>query len=240
MIRLWNLEESTNRYASMMTQHWPKYVYYRTAEYYQKDVYGRLERMRKALSELQLHVGREKLERTSSMSALEESDYSKEVKRNSDSTLEQLMYQLEQQQKELEKLRFENGLLKSNAIQDKQDINEQEEEEREQSDSPLSTDISSDATNSTSEAKANINLLKRLKEAEDKAYQAESRADNLNLLLNHKLIEINKLQLTLSSQTKELIQLEKAYYQLRCHLYKTRKSSCPALRRSSSKINNTV
>lgn len=212
MDRLWKLEENTDRYAFTMTQHWPKYVYYRTADYYQRDVYGRLERMRKALSELQLHTERKDLERTASMSALDEPDYTKENAKEPDNTLENLMQQLEQQQKELERLRTENNQLKSRVrnVEENQNLNGELEEEI--TDSPLPSDISSD----NSEPKDKNNRWKRLKEAEDRAYQAENRADNLNLLLNHKLIEINKLQLTLSSQTKELIQLEKAYYQLRC------------------------
>ncbi|XP_067130225.1 myosin-4-like [Centruroides vittatus] len=219
-----------------MTQHWPKYAYYRTADYYQRDVHVRLESMRKALSELQLHTGWKDLERTSSMSALDEPDYyTKEDTKEPNNTLERLIQQLEEQQKELDTLRTENCYLKSKVtpVEESQDLNGDLEE-------PLSSEVSSDIGNSNPETKVKNSLRKRLKDAEDKAYREENRADNLNLLLNHKQIEINKLQLTLSSQTKELIQLEKAYYQLRCHLFKTRKSSCPALRRSSSKMNNTV
>ncbi|XP_023218600.1 histone-lysine N-methyltransferase, H3 lysine-79 specific-like isoform X2 [Centruroides sculpturatus] len=197
-----------------------------------KDKYiEKLERKIKALSELQLNTGWKDLGRTSSsMSALDEPDYTKEDTKEENNTLERLIQQLEEQQKELDTLRTENFYLKSKVRT--VDLNGDLEE-------PLSSEISSDIGNSDPEITKN-NLWKRLKDAEDKAYQEENRADNLNLLLNHKQIEINKLQLTLSSQTKELIQLEKAYYQLRCHLFETRKSSCPALRRSSSKMNNTV
>ncbi|XP_071033376.1 serine-rich adhesin for platelets isoform X2 [Parasteatoda tepidariorum] len=49
---------------------------------------------------------------------------------------------------------------------------------------------------------------------QEQLLEAEQRADQLNLLYNQKLIELNKLQLTFSKQTKEMIELEKSYLQL--------------------------
>ncbi|GBN26670.1 hypothetical protein AVEN_67962-1 [Araneus ventricosus] len=52
-------------------------------------------------------------------------------------------------------------------------------------------------------------LQERLSEEEQRAIQ-----------LNQKLIEFNRLQITLSKQTKAMIELEKSYLQLQCHLRK--------------------
>lgn len=53
---------------------------------------------------------------------------------------------------------------------------------------------------------------------QERLTEEEQRADQLKLLLNQKLIEFNKLQLTLSKQTKEMIELEKSYVQVQCRL----------------------
>ncbi|KAF8768432.1 hypothetical protein HNY73_021255 [Argiope bruennichi] len=55
---------------------------------------------------------------------------------------------------------------------------------------------------------------------QERLTEEEQRADQLKLLLNQKLIEFNKLQITLSKQTKEMIELEKSYLQLQCRLRK--------------------
>lgn len=76
-------------------------------------------------------------------------------------------------------------------------------------------------------------LQLRLHETEESYRKAQDRADHMTYLLNQKLIELNKLQLTLSGQTKEMINLEKAYFQLKCHLNKGFRSSTPSSRHSS-------
>ncbi|KFM59895.1 hypothetical protein X975_16833, partial [Stegodyphus mimosarum] len=53
---------------------------------------------------------------------------------------------------------------------------------------------------------------------QEQLMKAEQKADELNLLLNQKLIELNKLQISFSKQTKEMIELEKGYIQLQCRM----------------------
>ncbi|KAI0215412.1 hypothetical protein LSAT2_032538 [Lamellibrachia satsuma] len=54
----------------------------------------------------------------------------------------------------------------------------------------------------------------RAEEAEGRAKMAEDRAEQNSHILNQKMLEISKLQSTLTQQTKELMQLERAYAQL--------------------------
>ncbi|KAK2184136.1 hypothetical protein NP493_282g03008 [Ridgeia piscesae] len=54
----------------------------------------------------------------------------------------------------------------------------------------------------------------RAEEAEGRAKMAEDRAEQNAHILNQKMLEISKLQSTLTQQTKELMQLERAYAQL--------------------------
>ncbi|GIY67974.1 uncharacterized protein CDAR_243701 [Caerostris darwini] len=68
---------------------------------------------------------------------------------------------------------------------------------------------------------------------QERLTEEEQRADQLKLMLNQKLIEFNKLQITLSKQTKEMIELEKSYLQLQCRLRKG--SSKPTVARLCSR-----
>ncbi|GFY64304.1 uncharacterized protein TNIN_320721 [Trichonephila inaurata madagascariensis] len=68
---------------------------------------------------------------------------------------------------------------------------------------------------------------------QERLSEEEQRADQLKLLLNQKLIEFNKLQLTLSKQTKEMIELEKSYLQVQCRL--RRGTSKPVVARLCSR-----
>ncbi|GIX84557.1 uncharacterized protein CEXT_620891 [Caerostris extrusa] len=68
---------------------------------------------------------------------------------------------------------------------------------------------------------------------QERLTEEEQRADQLKLALNQKLIEFNKLQITLSRQTKEMIELEKSYLQLQCRL--RRGSSKPTVARLCSR-----
>ncbi|GFS77793.1 uncharacterized protein NPIL_425111 [Nephila pilipes] len=68
---------------------------------------------------------------------------------------------------------------------------------------------------------------------QERLTEEEQRADQLKLLLNQKLIEFNKLQITLSKQTKEMIELEKSYLQLQCRL--RRGTSKPVVARLCSR-----
>lgn len=79
-------------------------------------------------------------------------------------------------------------------------------------------------------------LRKKLLDSEELCRRTQERADRMTLLLNQKLIELNKLQLTLSNQTKEMIQLEKAYYQLRCHLSRGFAPLSSSRSKSSSRV----
>ncbi|XP_054722525.1 uncharacterized protein LOC129232402 [Uloborus diversus] len=65
-----------------------------------------------------------------------------------------------------------------------------------------------------------VSMKQETERLQEKLNLSEQKADELNLLLNQKLIELNKLQITYSKQTKEIIELEKAYIQLQCRFRK--------------------
>ncbi|XP_067938241.1 interaptin-like [Watersipora subatra] len=62
---------------------------------------------------------------------------------------------------------------------------------------------------------ASTALEQRVKLAELKAHLAEERAARNQALLNHKLQEVNQLQHTLNSQTKDLLSLERSFEDLK-------------------------
>ncbi|XP_064613052.1 uncharacterized protein LOC135476841 [Liolophura sinensis] len=69
----------------------------------------------------------------------------------------------------------------------------------------------------------------RAKNAEKEAEFAESRANRNEVILAQKMTDMNNLQSTLTHQSKELRQLERAYNQLRNHSQNLSRVSSPSL-----------
>ncbi|XP_076367216.1 uncharacterized protein LOC143255438 isoform X2 [Tachypleus tridentatus] len=172
-----------------------------------------LEREIKSLSDLRLKNEEAQQEQSKKIEELEKKQAKTlaaktlEIRQEADCQLAELNIKIACQEEELIRLRRENSelgtRLKSSenicSVSSQDDILENQENLA-WLESPLSSPNSGETSR----------LKKRVEEAESKAKENQDRADYLYLLLNQKLVELNKLQLTLSSQTKELIHLEKA------------------------------
>ncbi|XP_013790781.1 uncharacterized protein LOC106474637 [Limulus polyphemus] len=196
-----------------------------------------LEKEIKSLSYLRLKSEETQQEHSKKIEELEKIQAEKiaarihEIRQEADCQLAELNIKVACQEEELIRLRRENSELciRLKSSENICSVSSQDDVlETNRNLAWLESPLSSPSSGETSR------LKKRVEEAESKAKQNQDRADYLNILLNQKLVELNKLQLTLSGQTKELIHLEKAYYQLRCHLRQPSRSR--SLSRNSSKL----
>ncbi|GFU91847.1 uncharacterized protein TNCV_3192332 [Trichonephila clavipes] len=206
-----------------------QYLHYKTSALCHEDVYKRLADMRKALKDLREKSQREVLEDTSF--------WQEEIKKVKEETnkawqekLDRMESRLASQEEELRRLQSDNENL--HKMLDSQRLGSPtchcKSENGQNGFGRIDSAFEDDEEYFSH--KPSIPECDRLQE---RLSEEEQRADQLKLLLNQKLIEFNKLQLTLSKQTKEMIELEKSYLQVQCRL--RRGTSKPVVARLCSR-----
>ncbi|GFY64303.1 uncharacterized protein TNIN_320722 [Trichonephila inaurata madagascariensis] len=212
-----------------------QFLHYKTSALCHQDVYKRLADMRKALKDLREKSQREVLEDTSF--------WQEEIKKVKEETnkawqekLDRMESRLASQEEELRRLQSDNENL--HKMLDSQRLgsptchckSENGQNGFGRIDSAFEDDEEYFSHKPSIPIQSTRQECDRLQE---RLSEEEQRADQLKLLLNQKLIEFNKLQLTLSKQTKEMIELEKSYLQVQCRL--RRGTSKPVVARLCSR-----